>query len=77
MSGKEFKKTRKLTDFAFKTSKKNLQDLYDDTEYGWDDIERKEEMCDECVRFLRLRFRRCREGKTSGILAVPRYDAGF
>ena len=52
MSGKEFKKTRKLTDFAFKTSKKNLQDLYDDTEYGWDDIERKEEMCDECVRFL-------------------------
>jgi len=52
MNGKDFKRNRSLTEFAFKTSKKALQNLYDDTEYGWDDLERKEEMCDPCVRFL-------------------------
>lgn len=52
VKGKDFKKTRSLVDFAFKMSKKTLQPLYDATDYGWDDLEKKEEMCDPSVRFL-------------------------
>lgn len=52
MSGAEFKKQRTLTEYAFKTAKKNLETLYDASGYGWDDFERKSEMCDPCCRFI-------------------------
>jgi len=52
VSGADFKKNKALTEFAFSQSKKTLKDLYDTSGFGWDDLERKQEMCDQAVRFL-------------------------
>jgi len=50
--GADFKKNKDLTKFAFETAKANLKAKYESTGYGWDDFERKSEMCDQCARFI-------------------------
>jgi len=55
VSGTDFKKDKALTKFAFETSKKTLESKYDESGFGWDDFERKSEMCDQCARFIFVR----------------------
>ena len=38
--------------FAFRCAKENMEDLYDDSGYGWDDEDKRRELGEKACRFL-------------------------
>jgi hypothetical protein len=41
-----------LSDYAHELCKSNMEEVYDTSGYGWDDMDKMDEFCDPASRFL-------------------------
>jgi GNAT superfamily N-acetyltransferase len=44
-----------VSDFAVDLTRDNMEEVYDSSGYGWDDMDKMEEICDDASRFLIIR----------------------
>jgi GNAT superfamily N-acetyltransferase len=60
----------RLTDWAVELTKTNMEDLYEETGYGWEDGPKESELTEECARILVVR-RAVAEGAKEGAEGAP------